>query len=90
MIDLTRLGAVTNGTDIAGIHPNLKLLCAAARAVLDGQDVAWCEEHHSKASASGEVCEGAINIAYRVGRNPYDRISCRMVKRRLVTLEETE
>jgi hypothetical protein len=49
MVDRTRLLGVVNGTDIAGIHPSLKLLCDAARAVVEAPERRWCKNHDLQA-----------------------------------------
>jgi hypothetical protein len=47
MVDRTRLLEVVNGTDIAGIHPSLELLCDTARAVVEAPEIQWCKTHHA-------------------------------------------
>ena len=68
---------------------------AAARWGLEaqqrGERVWWCEMHASagrpNADRPPEICEGSLNVAYRIGKNPYDRISCRFTEHLLVPLE---
>lgn len=70
-------------------------IIAAARWGLEaqqrGERVWWCEMHASagrpNADRPPEICEGSLNVAYRIGKNPYDRISCRFTERLLVPLE---
>jgi hypothetical protein len=52
----------------------------------------WCEKHDSKGADTGEippkVCQAALNIGYRIGRNPFSRSDCRFVEMRLSTLTD--
>lgn len=51
------LERVINATDIAGIHPSLKLLCVAARKLTSGETIHWCRAHESSVLAGLQVCD---------------------------------
>jgi hypothetical protein len=81
MVDRTRLLEIVNGMDIAGIHPSLKLLCDAARAVVKAPEIWFCLEHRAEEAADEE-----IGVCWL-----YDgSTSCRMVTVFLVPAEESE
>lgn len=82
MVDLTRLeAAVTDPQYYRG--SSLQAIYEAAGAVLDGQDVWWCDSHWSTWLNDDDGCEAAYGGQVKPWRNP-----CRMVRVRLVKLED--
>jgi hypothetical protein len=69
--------------------PSLQIIFAAARAVLTGQDVEWCEVHNLPALVDPpQGCSKGWDLwnEYQ-GEIPHP---CRLVSRRLISLKGTE
>jgi hypothetical protein len=90
MTDLSRLAEAVEhiAATYYGHHEDGLLVLDAARSVLTGQDVRWCDVHNSVAGA--EICQSSDLAARRMSRNPFDKVTCSIVSRRLITLKGTE